>query len=399
MGHKMIKKIALFMVCLLLLAEPLWAARIKDIASIGGVRTNQLVGYGLVVGLMGTGDDVKNGFTRETIANLLSRQGLSIRSRDPAILLDRDLKAKNVAAVMVTATLPAFAKNGTRIDALVSSMGDATSMQGGTLIMTPLRAPNGEVYAVAQGGLVIGGFSAVGANASATKNQTNVGLIPNGALVEKEVPFTLENAKSLTVNLFYPDFTTSRQMAQKLNTMMNIQIEASVKDSATVVVKLKDAYKNNVMDIISELENLDVSISTPAVVVINEKTGTVVMGETVRISTVAVAHGNLTIQIKETPIISQPLPFSPQTLAGQAPVVVNEKNGTIMAPGGQTVVAKDTKVSVTEEKRQLMVVPRGVSIQEVVQALNAIGVTPRDLISILQAIKTAGALQADLRVM
>jgi len=399
MGHKMIKKIALLMICLLLLAEPLWAARIKDIASIGGVRTNQLVGYGLVVGLMGTGDDVKNGFTRETIANMLSRQGLSIRSRDPAILLDRDLKAKNVAAVMVTATLPAFAKNGIRIDALVSSMGDATSMQGGTLIMTPLRAPNGEVYAVAQGGLVIGGFSAGGANASATKNQTNVGLIPNGALVEKEVPFTLENAKSLTVNLFYPDFTTSRQMAQRLNVMMNIQLEAKVKDSATVVIKLKDAYKNNVMDIISELENLDVSISTPAVVVINEKTGTVVMGETVRISTVAVAHGNLTIQIKETPIISQPLPFSPQTLAGQAPVVVNEKNGTIMAPGGQTVVAKDTKVSVTEEKKQLMVVPRGVSIQEVVQALNAIGVTPRDLISILQAIKTAGALQADLRVM
>jgi len=394
----MIKKIVLVMICLLLLAEPLWAARIKDIASIGGVRNNQLVGYGLVVGLMGTGDDVKNGFTRETIANLLSRQGLSIRSRDPAILLDRDLKAKNVAAVMVTATLPAFAKNGTRIDALVSSMGDATSMQGGTLIMTPLRAPNGEVYAVAQGGLVIGGFSAGGANASATKNQTNVGLIPNGALVEKEVPFTLENAKSLTVNLFYPDFTTSKQMAQRLNAMMNIQLEAQVKDSATVIIKLKDAYRNNVMDIISELENLDVSISTPAVVVINEKTGTVVMGETVRISTVAVAHGNLTIQIKETPIISQPLPFAPAAPAASTPMV-NAKDGTIIAPGGQTVVAKDTKVSVAEEKRQLMIVPKGVSIQEVVQALNAIGVTPRDLISILQAIKTAGALQADLRVM
>lgn len=394
----MMKKIALIMICLLLVAEPLWAARIKDIAAIGGVRTNQLVGYGLVVGLMGTGDDVKNGFTRETIANMLSRQGLSIRSRDPAILLDRDLKAKNVASVMVTATLPAFAKNGTRIDALVSSMGDATSMQGGTLIMTPLRAPNGDIYAVAQGGLVIGGFSAGGANASAMKNQTNVGVIPNGALVEKEIPFSLENTKTLTINLFYPDFTTSKQMAQRLNTMMNIQLEAQAKDSGTVAIKLKDAYKNNVMDIISELENLDVSISTPAVVVINEKTGTVVMGEMVRISTVAVAHGNLTIQIKETPIISQPLPFSPQAPLGSKPMV-NRKDGTIVAPGGQTVVAKDTKLSVTEEKKQLMVVPRGVSIQEVVQALNAIGVTPRDLISILQAIKTAGALQADLRVM
>ncbi len=395
----MIKKIALVMICLLMLVEPLWAARIKDIAAIGGVRTNQLVGYGLVVGLMGTGDDVKNGFTRETIANMLSRQGLSIRSRDPAILLDRDLKAKNVASVMVTATLPAFAKNGTRIDALVSSMGDATSMQGGTLIMTPLRAPNGDIYAVAQGGLVIGGFSAGGANASAMKNQTNVGVIPNGALVEKEIPFSLEDAKSLTINLFYPDFTTSRQMAQRLNTMMNIQLEAQAKDSATVAIKLKDAYRNNVMDIISELENIDVSVSTAAVVVINEKTGTVVMGETVRISTVAVAHGNLTIQIKETPIISQPLPFSPQPTAGSTPMVSTGRDGTIVAPGGQTVVAKDTKLAVTEEKKQLMVVPRGVSIQEVVQALNAIGVTPRDLISILQAIKTAGALQADLRVM
>ncbi len=381
-----------------MVAESLWAARIKDVASIGGVRSNQLVGYGLVVGLMGTGDDVKNGFTRETMANMLSRQGLSIRSRDPAILLDRDLKAKNVASVMVTATLPAFAKNGTRIDALVSSMGDATSMQGGTLIMTPLRAPNGDIYAVAQGGLVIGGFSAGGANASAMKNQTNVGVIPNGALVEKEIPFSLENAKSLTINLFYPDFTTSRQMAHRLNTMMNIQLEAQAKDSATVAIKLKDAYKNNVMDIISELENLEVNISTPAVVVINEKTGTVVMGEMVRISTVAVAHGNLTIQIKETPIISQPLPFSPQAPLGSKPMV-NRKDGTIVAPGGQTVVAKDTSLAVTEEKKQLMVVPKGVSIQEVVQALNAIGVTPRDLISILQAIKTAGALQADLRVM
>ena len=187
-------------------------------------------------------------------------------------------------------------------------------------------------------------------------------------------------------------------MAQRLNTMMNIQLEAQAKDSATVAIKLKDAYKNNVMDIISELENIDISISTSAVVVINEKTGTVVMGESVRISTVAVAHGNLTIQIKETPIISQPLPFSPQAPLGSKPMV-NRKDGTIVAPGGQTVVAKDTKLSVTEEKKQLMVVPRGVSIQEVVQALNAIGVTPRDLISILQAIKTAGALQADLRVM
>lgn len=381
------------MAVVLLAAANSQAARIKDIAGIVGVRDNQLVGYGLVVGLMGTGDNVQNtGFGRETISNMLSRHGLSMKDKISSV------KTKNAASVMVTATMPAFARNGSKIDCQVSSMGDASSLQGGTLIMTPLRAPDGEIYAVCQGGLFIGGFSAGGANASVTKNQTNVGVVPNGALVEKEVPFDLSNTKALTINLFNPDFTTARQMAARLNAMMNHQIEAEPKDSGTVVVKIKDAYASNFMSVISDMENVEVPVSTHAVVVMNEKTGTVVMGENVRISTVAVAHGNLSISIKENIRVSQPMPFSPAAASGSTPTVVDEKSGTAMAPGGQTVITKDTRVNVTEEKRQLMLMPQGVTIQEVVQALNTIGVSPRDLITILQTIKASGALQAELRI-
>jgi len=376
----------------LLMAVSVQAARVKDIAGIGGVRENQLVGYGLVVGLMGTGDDVKNGFGRETIANLLSRQGLSMKDRISLV------KSKNAASVMVTANLPPFARNGSRIDCVVSSMGDATSLQGGTLIMTPLRAPDGEVYTVCQGGVFIGGFSAGGANASVTKNQTNVGVVPNGGLVEKEVNVVFGESKTFTINLFNPDFTTARQMALKLNTVMNDQIEAAARDSGTVQITVKDAYVPSMMAVLSELENVDVPVSTHAVVVMNEKTGTVVMGESVRISTVAVAHGNLSISIKENLNVSQPLPFAPAAAAGAKAATIGKKGGTVIAPGGQTVVTKDTNISVTEEKKQLLLVPQSVTIQEVVQALNAIGVSPRDLITILQTIKAAGALQAELRI-
>ena len=388
------KKIITLAVAVLLLAMAVnaQAARIKDIAGIGGVRENQLVGYGLVVGLMGTGDDVKNGFGRETIANLLSRQGLSMKDRISLV------KSKNSASVMVTANLPPFARNGSRIDCVVSSMGDATSLQGGTLIMTPLRAPDGEVYTVCQGGVFIGGFSAGGANASMTKNQTNVGVVPNGGLVEKEVNVVFGENKTFTINLFNPDFTTARQMALKLNTVMSEQIEALAKDSGTIQVTVKEAHMANMMAVLSELENIDVPISAHAVVVMNEKTGTVVMGESVRISTVAVAHGNLSISIKENLNVSQPLPFAPAAASGAQAAKIDKKGGTVVAPGGQTVVTKDTHISVTEEKKQLLLVPQSVTIQEVVQALNAIGVTPRDLITILQTIKAAGALQAELRI-
>lgn len=368
-------------------------ARIKDIAGIGGVRSNQLLGYGLVVGLMGTGDDVKNGYTRETIANMLSRQGLSMKDRIA------NVKAKNTAAVIVTANLPPFAKNGTRIDCTVSSLGDATSLQGGTLIMTPLRAPDGEIYAVCQGSVTLGGFTAAGANSAVTKNQTNVGIVSNGAIVEREVTTDFTSSRNFTVNLYNPDFTTAREMATRLNALMGNQISAYPKDSATVLVQVKENYLDHIMEIVSELENIDVPVSFPAVVVMNEKTGTVVMGENVRISTVAVAHGNLSITIKENVQVSQPLPFAPKPPETSAtPVLADKKSGTIIAPGGQTVVTKDTNIKAQEEKRQLVLVPQGVTIQDVVASLNAIGVSPRDLITILQAIKAAGALQAELRI-
>lgn len=370
-------------------AFPLQAARIKDIAGIGGVRENQLLGYGLVVGLMGTGDDVKNGFTKETIANMLSRQGLSMRDRTP--------KAKNIAAVMVTAQLPPFSKTGTRIDVTVSSIGDATSILGGQLLMTALRGVDGEVYALAQGSLILGGFSAGGANASVTKNQTNVGIIANGAVVEREVRNDFGQEKKFTINLFQPDFTTATKLATTVaGRIKDVQTQAI--DSGTITVKVSPSFEGNMAEMIAAVENVDVSVDTGAVIVMNEKTGTVVMGENVRISTVAIAHGNLSIQIKETVNVSQPLPFSPQAPAAGGVTARDRKSGTIMAPGGQTVVTKDTALSMQEEKKQLMVVPRGVTIQDVVMALNAIGVTPRDLITIIQTIKAAGALQADLRI-
>jgi flagellar P-ring protein FlgI len=365
------------------------AARVKDIAGIGGVRENQLVGYGLIVGLMGTGDDPKNGFTKETIANMLRRQGLSMTGKEA--------KSKNVAAVMVTAKLPPFAKTGTRIDITVSSIGDATSLQGGQLLMTPLRAADGEVYAVAQGALVLGGFSAGGASAGTTKNQTNVGIIGNGALVEREVKYdAFGRDKKFTINLFQPDFTTAKRLADAVAEKFP-GMEARAVDPFTVLVKLDALFTGNLAEKIAALENINVLVDTIAVVVMNEKTGTVVMGENVRISTVAVAHGNLSIQIKEDAKVSQPLPFAPTPPAGSKPTV-RKKDGTIVAPGGQTVVTKDTSVAVQEEKKQLMLVSQGVTIQDVVMALNAIGVTPRDLITIIQTIKAAGALQADLRI-
>ncbi len=385
-------KICGVVVCALfcmIFVDSMHAARIKDIANIGGVRDNQLIGYGLVVGLNGTGDDVKNGFTKETLVNMLNRQGLVIPT-------SRDVKADNVAAVMVTAKLPPFVKQGTRIDVDVSSIGNAKSLLGGTLLMTPLKGADGAVYAVAQGSITIGGFSASGAaGGGVTKNHTTAGRITNGATVEKELTHEFEKSKVLTVNLYQSDFTTLTRMAEVINSAMSSVVDARLVDSSSVRVEIKQDAGINVVKLVSILENLDIPVDSVAVVVMNEKTGTVVMGENVRISTVAIAHGNLSIQIKEEKRVSQPLPFAPQASAGSAPT---KKGGVIMAPGGQTVVTPESKVSVAEEKKQLLVVPRGVTIQEVVRALNAIGVSPRDLITIMQAIKAAGALQADLRI-
>ncbi len=365
-----------------------YGARVKDIAGISGVRDNQLIGYGLVVGLAGTGDDVKNGFTKETLANLLSRQGLSMK--------EKALKADNAAAVMVTAILPPFAKLGTQLDVVVSSLGDAKSLNGGTLLMTPLRGANGEVYAVAQGAVTLGGFTAGGAGGGAVKNHPSAGRITNGALVERELRYEFEKSRILSINLFQPDFTTSARMAMLIGSLEYLHLETKQVDSSSVSVRLPADAQRNIFEIISLIENVEVPVDSRAVVVMNEKTGTVVMGENVRISTVAVAHGNLTIQIKEETKVSQPLPFSPAPPASNPKTI--KEGEAIVAPGGQTVVTTDKTTTMEEEKRQLMVIPKGVTIQDVVKALNAVGVTPRDLITIMQTIKAAGALQADLRI-
>lgn len=367
-----------------------YSARIKDISSIGGVRDNQLVGYGLVVGLAGTGDDIENGFTKETLANMLSRQGLGMKET-----ARNNLSSDNVASVMISAELPPFSKVGSRIDVAVSSIGDADSLRGGTLLMTPLRGADGRVYAVAQGAVSIGGFSAGGGGAQASKNHPTVGRVTNGAFIEKELEYNFENRKSLSLNLYRPDFTTATRMAMTINGVI-AGVEAKLVDSSTVDVNIKESFKGSIVKLVSIVENINVAVDSAAIVVIDEKTGTIVMGEKVRISTVAVAHGNLFIQIQEEKKVSQPLPFAPGPPAGNVPV--EAEGDTLIAPGGQTVVTTETTVGVEEEKNRLVLVPEGITIQDVVKALNAIGVTPGDLITILQTIKSAGALQANLKV-
>jgi flagellar P-ring protein FlgI len=390
LSMKIKKKSVCWMVviCCFLFGTSSYGARVKDIAGISGVRDNQLIGYGLVVGLAGTGDDVKNGFTKESLANMLSRQGLAMK--------DKTLKADNTAAVMVTATLPPFIKIGSQLDVFVSSIGNSKSLYGGTLLMVPLRGADGEIYAVAQGPITLGGFSAGGGGSSNVKNHPSAGRIANGALVEKQLKYDFEKTRTLSINLYNPDFTTSSRLAASINSVIN-NVAAKEVDSSSVSVKLQEDSRVNIFELISQIENLDIPVDSKAVVVMNEKTGTVVMGENVRIATIGIAHGNLSIQIKEDIRVSQPLPFAPVPPSGGVPA--SAKAGeVIVAPGGQTVVTTDKTTTVNEEKRQLMVVPKGVTIQDVVKALNAVGVTPRDLITIMQTIKAAGALQADLKI-
>jgi flagellar P-ring protein precursor FlgI len=377
-----------------------FSARIKDIASIGGVRDNQLIGYGVVVGLAGTGDDLaKNLFTAASLANIMNRQGLTMKDKTSV------LKADNIAAVMVTGILPPFAKNGSKIDVVVSSVGSAKSLQGGTLLMTPLRGADGEIYAVAQGPISLGGYSAGGAGGGAAKNHTTVGRISSGATVERELAYDFDKQKALMINLQQPDFTTATRMAASINSSLPFA-EAKQLDAFSVSVKAKNDFSGSLSELVYHIESLDVEVDSQAVVILNEKTGTVVMGDNVRISTVAVAHGNLSIQIKEETKVSQPLPLAPsaprprQMQPGtQAHPPVQAPAGVVVAPGGQTVVTTETTIAVSEEKhRQLMLLPQSVTIFEVVRALNAIGVSPRDLITILQAIKAAGALQADIQI-
>jgi flagellar P-ring protein precursor FlgI len=377
--------------CCLLAVFPVCSAesaRIKDIATIKGVRSNQLFGYGLVIGLDGSGDSgsTQSQYTVQAMANMLERMGIHV---NPA-----DIKVKNAAAVMVNATLPPFARIGKKIDVTVSSIGNAKSLQGGTLLMTPLMGVDREVYALAQGPLSVGGFSAGGkAGGGVTKNHPTAGRIADGATIERELPLSLAGRNELTLVLNHPDFVTAARLADTINDGFGRPL-AQPLDSATVKIAVPPDYQNQVVRLMARMENLDVDTDTVAKVMVSEKTGTVVIGENVRIDTIAVAHGNLTIQIKEQSGVSQPAPFSPPGRGG----AVETRSGVVVAPGGSTVVVPESDVSVDEQRGALMVVAPGQSIGELVRALNAIGMTPRDLITILQVIKAAGALQAELEI-
>jgi flagellar P-ring protein FlgI len=343
--------------------------RLKDVARIQGVRENELFGYGLVVGLNGTGDRDGTIFTAQSIANMLQRLNVQV----PRV----QLRVKNVAAVIVTAKIPPYAKLGGTVDALVSSLGDATSLFGGTLLITPLQAANGKVYAVAQGPLIIGGFSmqAGGGGDKTTKNHPTVGRIPEGATIEQEVPLPVIQNQTLAITLKNPDFTTAGRMADAINRALGMD-RARAEDPATVRVPLEPGQ--DVIHLASTLENLRITPDQVARVIINERTGTIIMGSQVRISTVAIAHGNLSVSVSTDYQVSQPQAFSNR---------------------GRTVVTPDTNLSVQEQKSRLSLVEEGVSIGDLVRGLNALGVTSRDLIDILQAIRQAGALQADLEVL
>lgn len=375
MRTTLIRRIAAFLLALGLAFAPAPAAlgnsRIKDIADFEGVRDNMLIGYGLVVGLNGTGDASEMAFTRQSLIAMLERLGVNTRD------LSSDLKAKNVAAVMVTSKLPPFTRQGTRIDVQVSAMGDAKSLQGGTLLVTPLVGADGEVYAVGQGS-VASGFTASGQGASITKNVPTSGRIASGAIVEREINFDLGRMENVRVTLRNPDFTTARRTAQAINAFLG-QAAARPTDPGTVEVQVPGSYRGNVVGLLTDIEQLRIQPDQMARVVIDEQNGVIVMGENVRISTVAIAQGNLTIRITETPQVSQPQPFS--------------------TTGTTTTVAR-TDIQVDEgADRKLSMLQTGVNIQELVNGLNSLGVGPRDMITILQAIKAAGALQAEIEVM
>jgi flagellar P-ring protein precursor FlgI len=343
-----------------------YAERIKDIASFEGVRENQLIGYGLVVGISNTGDTGLA--TLQTIANMLQRMGVVIKPRD--------IMAKNTAAVVVTATLPPFPKPGTKIDALVSAIGDAKSLQGGTLLLTPLKGPDGKVYALAQGPVSIGGFIGGGAGTTVQKNHLTSGRVPQGVIIEQDLPFTLGKGGEIKIFLQSPDFTTATEITKKINETLNFEYASTI-DPSAIRLKIPPDYADKKVELITLIEGLDVSPDIPARIVINERTGTIVIGDKVRISPVAIAHGNLTIEIKTEFRVSQPPPFAPEK--------------------AETVVVPQKDVTVKEQKASLMEVS-GTTLGEIVRALNALGVTPRDLIAILQALKASGALRAELEI-
>lgn len=342
--------------------------RIKDIVDVENVRPNQLVGYGLVVGLPGTGDRMRNApFTEETMQAMLERMGISVRGTQ--------MRTQNVAAVSVTASMPPFARAGSRIDVQVSALGDATSLQGGTLIVSSLRALDGEIYAVAQGPVAVSGFSGRGQGASVNRGVLTSARIAEGAIIEREVPYALRSATSLKLALRNPDFTTAQRIAAVINA--RFPGTAQVLDPATVELTPGSGFAGSVIELVTAVEEMTIDVDQPARVVINEASGTVVMSRDVRISPVAIAQGGLTITVSETPVVSQPAPMS----------------------GGQTTVVPRTHVNVNDGNgASLAMIGGGASLQSLISGLNALGVSPRDLITILQAVKTAGALQAEIAV-
>lgn len=365
-------KLLLAIAAVLLAALPAQCqVRIKDITNLDGARTNQLYGFGLVVGLAGTGS--RSLFTQQVGVDMLQKLNVTskIFNQSPA---DNVMRATNISAVMVTADIGPYNRTGSKVDVLVSSMDDAASLQGGTLILTPLRGADGEVYATAQGPLTIGGFVVAGAAASVQKNHPTVGRIVAGGLIEKEAPGEVVCKGKSRFILKDPDLNTARKMARAMNDYSPNCAEPI--DAGTVLVCIPEKFAREPVKFLSELGLLDVRPDTVARVVVNERTGTVVVGTDVKLSTTAIAHGNLTIVVTESAFVSQPEPFS----------------------GGATVVVPQTQITTAEQRSKLAIVPRSVTIGELARALNALGVSPRDLISIFQALKQSGALHAELEV-
>lgn len=343
--------------------------RIKDLVDFDGVRGNDLVGYGLVVGLNGTGDGLRNSpFTEDIMTNILERLGVNVTGEQ--------FRPKNVAAVFVTASLPPFARAGGQIDVTVSAIGDAKSLLGGTLVMTPLNAADGEIYAVAQGTIIAGGASAEGDAASVTQGVPTSGVVPSGARIEREIEFDLQSVNDMRLALREADFTTAARIETAINADFGRNVAAML-DSGTVILDIPQTRMRSVAHVLGRIENIEVSPERRARVVVDQRSGTIVMGEDVRISRVAVSQGNLTLRISERPVAVQPNPFA----------------------DGETVVVPRTDVEVVDEPGiGLAEIPEGASLSEVIAGLNALGVSPRDMIDILKSIKAAGALHAEFIV-
>lgn len=419
----------------LMLALPLQAqagSRIKDIADFEGIRDNMLIGYGLVVGLDGTGDDLTNApFTKQSLAAMLERFGINIRDSGT-------YRTDNIAAVMVTASLKPFSRHGSRLDVTISTMGDAKSLQGGNLLVTPLLGADGEVYAVAQGAVAVSGFKAQGAAAQVTRGVPTAGRIANGAIIEREVGFELASLPVLRLALRNPDLTTARRVSQAVSTLAGMPTARAL-DPSTVHIDIPDRYRRDVIGFMTEIEQLQIETDQMARVIIDERSGTIVMGTNVRVDTVAIAQGSLTVRITETPQVSQPNPFAPGPTSVAGIAGTSASTGTVQVPrigpdgqpvkdasgnfvfdtitqavpgtgtagqagqiggGASTVVVPRTDIQIDDQaNRRLGVLKHGVSLQELVDGLNALGVGPRDMITILQTIKAAGALQAEIQAM